>query len=359
MRVKWMALSLVAVLAVALATGDAIGKGGGFGGGSSSSGRSGGSSFSGGSSSRSGGSSFSGGSSSRSSGSSFGGSSSKPSSSFGGGSSSKPSGSSWSGSSSSKPSSGSTFSGSSKPSSGSSWFGGSSKPTTPTPVTTSKSTYTGGSDTTIKSASSFDSGAAKAQSKEASKAAYKQAHPDPVKSPVVTKTETKTVDGKPKQVTTQTRVVTHERYVTYDNRAGGYYGRYSSYPMVHYHDSYNPFFTLWMIDNLTARDRAMWIYNHPDADQARVDKLVQDNAEVKAELAALKAKGATPDPTFVPPALASDPDMMYAKDYVQPVSTTAPSLVPAPSQYHPFRWLVGICIIAGVAFALIAILGKS
>jgi hypothetical protein len=306
--------------------------------GSSSSGRSFGSSSkpSGGSSFKpSGGSkSYSSGGSSKPSGSSY----SSGSKSYSSGGSSKPSGSSYS-SGSSKPSGSSYSSGSNKPSgssysSGSKSYssGGSSKPSTPVAPNNSSKYSSGGSsnppvavdngggNSRKPSGSSFNSGLSSAGRKQESQTRY-EASTAPKSTYTSKGSDGKTVQQNIKpdspQVQTVRRSVTHERYVTYDNRANTFYGGYYGSPM-YYHDPFSPFLMGWiMSDALNSQQRALWMYHHQsDMDSARYQAMLAKDAKLQAEIDALKAKNLTPDPSYVPPQMAENPDLMFNKDFV-------------------------------------------
>lgn len=325
--------------------------------GRSSGGFSGGSRSSGGSSRSSGG--FSGGSSSRSSGGFSGGSSrsgsgsSKPSSGFSGGSS-KPS-SGFSGGSS-KPSSGPGFSGgSSKPSSGSGFLGG-SKSSAP-------------SSNSTKPTTGFTTGLTSQAQKADSKAAFQASQPKYV--PQAPRSTYKTSSGKvvpmkadAPQVTTIRKYVTHERYVTYDNRASGFYGSYYSRP-YYYNDSFSPFLMGWLLsDTLNSHQRALWMYHHQsDMDSARYAELIKKDAQLQIEIERLKAQNLARDPNYVPVQMKDNPDIMYTKDFVD--AAVNPTLISGPpvssmppvvdktghgAGYYVLWTLFWICLVGGIVW---------
>lgn len=152
--------------------------------------------------------------------------------------------------------------------------------------------------------------------------------------------------------------MTHERYVTYDNRASSFYAPYSSYhsPYV-YHDNFSPFLMGWLMsDALNSSSRAQWVYNHRDSNE-----LLKHDAKLAAELEAIKARNVAPDPNYVPKEFADNPDLMYAKDAVAvgdpvaiPVSGPAPRVSQPQSQGWSFLGTVGllfvICVVGGVIY---------
>lgn len=211
-------------------------------------------------------------------------------------SSSKPSSSGRSYSSGSKTS---TPSSSSASSGRSSWFKGSSSSKKPTSTSFGKSW-------------SSDSAKASSQKRyEAStkpKTTYKTPGPNGVAKPIAQNSP---------QVQSVRRYVTHERYVTYDNRASAFYGSYYSRP-YYYQDSFSPFLMGWLLsDVVNSHDRALWAYHHQsDMDQTRYNELLQRDANLQAEINQLKSQNVPIDPSYVPPQMSNGPDLMYDKDFV-------------------------------------------
>ncbi len=156
-----------------------------------------------------------------------------------------------------------------------------------------------------------------AQRKQASQAAYQK------KVEASKPRATYTVNGKsatvtPTQAKTQSTVrnyVTHERYVTYDNRASSFYGSYYGTPH-YYSDPFSPFlFGYLMSSAINSHDRALWMYHHRDQmDEARYREMLAKDAKLEAEIAALKAKNVAVDPNYTPDGM--DQDLMYNKDFV-------------------------------------------
>jgi len=142
--------------------------------------------------------------------------------------------------------------------------------------------------------------------------------------------------------------VTHERYITYDNRASSFYAPYRSYqsPIV-YHDSFSPFLMGWLMsDSLNSHNRAMWVYNHRDQiDDARYAELLRHDAKLQAELDLIRASNLKPDANYVPQEFAQNPDLMYAKDAV---SVKEPMAFEKPPQKSSFWTGVGWAMLIGV-----------
>lgn len=130
------------------------------------------------------------------------------------------------------------------------------------------------------------------------------------------------------QVSTVRNTITHERYVTYDNRASGFYGGGFGQPMF-YNDFYSPFLMGWLMsDALSSHDRATWMYHHQsDMDQTRYREMLAKDAKLQAEIDQLKAQNLAQDPSYVPPQMKDNPDLMFNKEFVEasynPVQTSS------------------------------------
>ena len=91
--------------------------------------------------------------------------------------------------------------------------------------------------------------------------------------------------------------------------------RYATQPVTVYHDSFSPFFWLWLMDR-SQRDRDLWVYNHRDEmDQRRYDDLVRKDADLERRLNDLQQQGVTHDSSYTPPGV--DQDLMYDDNHVQ------------------------------------------
>lgn len=157
----------------------------------------------------------------------------------------------------------------------------------------------------------------KAQRQDASKKAY-QAKIEASKPKTTYAVNGKSQTVTPSQAKTQTTVrnyVTHERYVTYDNRARGFYGGYYGSP-VYYNDYFSPFlFGYLMSDAMNSHQRAMWMYHHrSDMDDARYQAMLAKDAQLEAEIAKLKAQNVAVDPNYAPEGM--DQDLMYNKEFI-------------------------------------------
>jgi hypothetical protein len=311
------------------------------------------------------------------------GSSSKPSSSSRSSSSSKPSSrpSSRPSSSSSKPSSSSfskpaptkpssrpqSIAPSTKPSSRPQSIAPSTKPSSRpvdkvAPVTKPSSRPVTVVDTnSSKPKSTFDSAASKSQKKAESAAAYKAAtkpkdsYTTPAGKVVKVDPQSPTVANVRKTVTPteyanrSTRVENH-----YHNYYGDRYDTYRSRPYIDVGGGYSPLFWYMMADWSLER-RAQWMYNNQNTMNSQLyQQELAKNAQLAAQVEALKARGAAPDPNYIDPEFKDDPDLMYDDAAV----TAAFNPTPVPAEHTPssagaiFIWILAIVFIGIVLFGL-------
>jgi len=161
------------------------------------------------------------------------------------------------------------------------------------------------------------------------------------------------------QVQTVRRSVTHERYVTYDNRASVFYGGYYGSPM-YYHDPFSPFLMGWiMSDAINSHQRAMWMYHHQPVssggtiDDARYAEMLKKDAKLQAEIDQLKSQNVPRDPSYVPPEMADNPDLMFNKDFVDasynPVEVEAntPSGSSGAGTFFFWMFIVFVVVVVG------------
>lgn len=281
--------------------------------------------------------------------SSFSGRSSTGSSSFSGRSYSSGSGKSYS-SGSSKPSytppkSSTPSYTPSKPSysSGSkSYSSGSSKPSTPpsyTPSNSGKSYSSSGNKPSSPSytpssrkptGSGFNSELSSSAKKQQSQTRF-EASTKPKATYTTPKGETKPIKEDSPSVGTVRRYVTHERYVTYDNRSSTFYGGYSPQP---YNDFFSPFLMGYLFSSaVNSNDRAYWAYHHKDQmDETRYKEMLAKDAELKARIEALEKQGVARDPNYVVPGMTENPDLQYSKEFVD--AAYNPVAVEQPSEYQ-------------------------
>jgi hypothetical protein len=229
----------------------------------------------------------------------------------------------------------------SRPSTPSRSFSSGSSKSTPTPHVSAPAASKSVSSKPV--ASKMQTPITKAAQTSESRQAYKAATaPKTTPTPVATKTTRSIPPVSPKKVET-VRNVTHERYVTYDNRASGFYG--SRYQPTYYHDSFSPFLMGYLTSSaLNSQQRAMWVYNHQsDMDSARYQQLLASDANLRAEIERLKASNAPVDASYVPPGMADNPDLMYDKSFVD-------AHRPKDSGISVWWMLLGITAIGGVVY---------
>ncbi len=246
-------------------------------------------------------------------------SSSSSSRSYSSGSSSRSysSGSSSRSSSASKPSTSSSSSGKNYSS------GSSSKPA----VSSSPGkSYSSGSSSSRPTQPSFDKLAREDKFKADNRAQYDRGTQS--KNTYTTPSgQTKTINNSSTTINNTRNNITEEKWINRNTRITTTFNNYTvigSHPTVVYHDPYNTFFWLWLLDR-SVEDRAMWYYHHrADVDSRRLDELRRKDAEFDARLKKLEGKpvNANYSPTGI------DEDLMYTDDYIDSVYN------PAPKNYH-------------------------
>jgi hypothetical protein len=133
--------------------------------------------------------------------------------------------------------------------------------------------------------------------------------------------------------------VTHETLETRPQREQ-VFRRYATQPVTVYHDSFSPFFWLWLMDR-SQHDRDMWVYNHRDEmDQQRYNDLARKDADLERRLNDLQQQGVAHDPSYTPPGV--DQDLMYDDNHVQQVY--------AQNQPHP-AWGTLFVLVTGGGLA--------
>lgn len=136
--------------------------------------------------------------------------------------------------------------------------------------------------------------------------------------------------------------VTHETLETRPEREQ-VFRRYATQPVTVYHDSFSPFFWLWLMDR-SQRDRDLWVYNHRDEmDQQRYNDLARKDADLERRLNDLQQQGVAHDPSYTPPGV--DQDLMYDDHHVQQAY--------AENQSHS-AWssIFGLVTAGGVAYLI-------
>lgn len=174
-------------------------------------------------------------------------------------------------------------------------------------------------------ATHYDSAAASAERSQYSKSLYERANG--------------AFSGGPKSGAERVGPVTSETLETRPAREDSIFHSYRSQPVTVYHDSFNTFFWLWLLDR-SQRDRDLWVYNHRDEmDQQRYQDLVRKDADMENRLHSLEEQGVEKDPSYTPPGV--DQDLMYDDNRVQQAYTE--------NQHHPAWDLLfgAVAILAG------------
>ena len=203
-------------------------------------------------------------------------------------------------------------------------FGGTrsfSSPKAPSPANQGTSKPSGGFTTR------YDSGAASAQRAQSSKSLYQRANG--------------VFNGGRATNTERVGPVSQETIETRPERNRSIFGRYTTEPVrVVYHDSFNPWFWMWLLDR-GQRDRDLWVYNHRDEmDDARYHDLLQKDSDLEHRLHDLEQQGVPHDPSYTPPGV--DQDLMYDDNHVQQAY--------AESRSHP-QWGAFLVVLTIIAFA--------
>ena len=247
------------------------------------------------------------------------------------------------------------------PNSGSnkSYSSGSPKPVTPNEK--SKQSFSGGNstnkpppDTNSKKPNSNNSDLSNAAKKEESKIRYQAAN-SPKSSYTTPKGETKPIQSNSQPVQTVRNYVTHERYITYDNRARSFYSPYYGYPQP-YNDFFSPFLMGYLFSSaINSHDRAMWVYNHRDQmDDYRYQQLLEKDAELKARLQVLEQQQTKKDSNYVLPGMEDNPDLQYSKEFIDSAYNSVPaqSAQEEASGFGIFWILIGVILVVIVVYYL-------
>lgn len=163
--------------------------------------------------------------------------------------------------------------------------------------------------------SNIGSDAAKAQRQEESRKSFSQANQPKY-------------DARDRQIRDLGSQLSQERMANRELRKQSTFGTYYSRPSpaVVYHDNFNPYFWLWLMDR-PQYDRDRWVYNHRDEiDSSRLQELKTKDADLDRRLAELEKSGAAKDPSYVPQGV--DKDLMYSDDSVKQAYTEAHSSFP-------------------------------
>ncbi|MGD0896374.1 MAG: hypothetical protein ABR915_00975 [Thermoguttaceae bacterium] len=220
------------------------------------------------------------------------------------------------------------------------------------------------SSPTGSSGSSFDSAASRAAEKVASQQSYEHSRginsPRPssgFSSPRASDDGTRSTTSNPSYASrprTVSRTYVYNNYpVVIDDygyrtrpaRWSSFYGGYVSYPLVSYNDPISSAFWWWLMDQ-SIEERALWAYhNQSRIDAARYQAILDSDAAVRGRLAELEVQNAARNPNYVPPALASNPDLMYSDGYVNNVYASRPT-----TSGRVAFWLFTAPLLAAIGF---------
>lgn len=152
------------------------------------------------------------------------------------------------------------------------------------------------------------------------------------------------------------RDLNYERMQNRELRAQQFYGpRYynSPAPMM-YHDSFNPWFWMWLM-NQNHSTRAETIYHHRDEmDPERYKELLAKDAALEAKVKELEAQGVKKDPSYVPPELKDNKDLMYSDAAVKAAYDEDHS-----SSFPWFWTIVVVVVVGGIIFFFVPILPRG
>ena len=157
----------------------------------------------------------------------------------------------------------------------------------------------------------YDSGAAAAEHAQSSRSLYERAND--------------AFSGGRTGSTERVGPVTQETLDTRPAREDSIFHTYRTQPVTVYHDSFSPWFWLWLMDR-SQRDRDLWVYNHRDEmDQQRYQDLERKDADLDRRMHDLEQQGVSQDPSYTPSGV--DQDLMYNDNRVQQAY--------AETQHHP------------------------
>ncbi len=115
------------------------------------------------------------------------------------------------------------------------------------------------------------------------------------------------------------RKMDHDKWINRETRVNKTYHVYQSRPSMFpataiYHDSFNPWFFMWLMDR-SRDDRALWMYHHKsDMDPERYKYLTSKDSQLESRIRQLEIEKLQKDPSYAPKDL--DPDLQYDDDFV-------------------------------------------
>jgi hypothetical protein len=231
--------------------------------------------------------------------------------------------------------------------SGKSYSSGSSAPGDRKGYSSGKS-YSSGSGSSSSSPGKdygFDQSAARARKQEGSRSDY-SSYKDSQRPPVIPRTSSGNYSGRS---STYTRTYAPDYTVirSRPSRINVYFGPYAYRPWVYYHDPYSSLFWWWLLDR-SIDEQAYWAYHHRyDMDPARYDALMASNQQLQTRVSQLEAQQVARDPSYTPPSLSTNQDLMYSDQYVNQAYQSYQNR-PTGTGRAAF-WVFGVPVIIGAS----------
>lgn len=232
------------------------------------------------------------------------------------------------------------------------------RPTPPVKPPSGKTYASGGGSGGKFSSGSWNIGLTNATKKSESRDAYAKTKPAAAPAPAykTPKGEQKPLKADAPAVSTVRKTVTHERYVTYDNRASVFYGPHYSQPHV-YNDWFSPFLMGYLFsDAVKPYDRAMWVHCHRnEIDDTRYKDLIAKDRQLEVRLKELEQNKIARDQGYALPSMQDNPDLQYSQEFVN--AAYNPESVPSePADWSGvvafFLWVAGVAVVAGLGYLL-------
>jgi hypothetical protein len=119
-----------------------------------------------------------------------------------------------------------------------------------------------------------------------------------------------------------------------------------------YNDGISPFFWMWMMSEMNSNQQAAYIHNHgASLDQARLNELYAQNAQLEAQVAHLRASGVAPDPSVLPEGMdAANADLMFSDDFAADAAGLNAPLPPEEDGLGFFGWFMILVGAGGIIF---------
>jgi hypothetical protein len=204
---------------------------------------------------------------------------------------------------------------------GKSYSSGSSAPGNRSGYSSGKSYSSGSSSKSGSNPSSgssgftFDQPAARARQQEASKSQYSQ-YKNSQSPPVFPRSSGGGYSGRSSTYSRPVYTPSYTVIQTRPSRINVYFGSYGYRPWIYYHDPYNSLFWWWLLDR-SIDEQAYWAYHHRyDMDPSRYDALMASNQQLQTRVTQLEGQQVARDPSYTPPSLGTNQDLMYSDQYV-------------------------------------------